>query len=118
MPGLVVSDRATVDKMLAMGLCVPTDNLELLLSMGFAREFPAISSGDHAHRWIRYIDKGYQQTGATYARVQIAQHAHLTFVSHSRSDAAPPPNKSAAMREANRPTIELIARLQPASSRP
>jgi hypothetical protein len=55
--------------------CVPTDNLDALVALGFERMYPKAASGYESHLWARSVDSGYNspRTG----RKLIVQRAYL-----------------------------------------
>jgi hypothetical protein len=61
---------------LAMRLpCVPTDNRDALLELGFERMYPQAASGYESRLWSRSVDSGY--IGSATGRKLIHQRAFL-----------------------------------------
>jgi hypothetical protein len=75
---VVLSNKDEIVRFLDMNLCPPTDNLEVLRDLGFAREFPNEKKGGKALLWIRHVDRGY--SGQTLKRSIRKQRARLTYV--------------------------------------
>jgi hypothetical protein len=38
--------------------CVPTDNRDALIELGFERMYPQTASGYESHLWVRSVDSG------------------------------------------------------------
>jgi hypothetical protein len=55
--------------------CVPTDNRDALIALGFERMYPQAVSGYESHLWMRSVDSGY--AGAAGGRKLIVQRAFL-----------------------------------------
>jgi hypothetical protein len=53
--------------------CVPTDNRDALVALGFERMYPQANSGYDSHLWTRSVDSG----GHAGARKLIVQRAFL-----------------------------------------
>ena len=62
---------------LAMRLpCVPTDNRDALVDLGFERMYPQASTGYESHLWTRSVDSGFT-SGLGSGRKLIVQRAFL-----------------------------------------
>jgi hypothetical protein len=51
--------------------CVPTDNRDALVALGFERMYPQAASGYDSHLWMRSVDSG-SRTGGRRLIVQRA----------------------------------------------
>jgi hypothetical protein len=51
--------REEIERGLRRLHCVPTDNRDALLALGFQRIYPQASSGNDSHLWVRSIDSGW-----------------------------------------------------------
>lgn len=60
--------------------CVPTDNRDALLALGFERMYPQAASGYDSHLWMRAVDSGY----TAGARKLVVQRAFLDGPSRTR----------------------------------
>jgi hypothetical protein len=56
--------------------CVPTDNRDALLALGFQRMYPQVTSGYDSHLWVRSVDAG-SSSSLCYGRRRIMQRAYL-----------------------------------------
>jgi hypothetical protein len=54
--------------------CVPTDNRDALVALGFQRMYPQAASGYDSHLWMRSVDSGYS---GSIGRRLIVQRAFL-----------------------------------------
>ncbi len=61
--------------------CVPTDNRDALIALGFERMYPHAASGYDSHLWMRSVDSGYNAG----ARRLIVQRAFLDAPTRRRS---------------------------------
>jgi hypothetical protein len=62
---------------LAMRLpCVPTDNRNALIELGFERMYPLAASGYESRLWVRSVDSGYVGSTGNGRRL-IVQRAFL-----------------------------------------
>lgn len=57
--------------------CVPTDNRDALIALGFEREYPQVASGYESRLWVRSVEYGYHSSGSSYARKLVQQRAYL-----------------------------------------
>lgn len=57
--------------------CVPTDNRDALVALGFERMYPQAASGYDSHLWMRSVDSGYNGGASGNARKLIVQRAFL-----------------------------------------
>lgn len=57
--------------------CVPTDNRDALVALGFERMYPQAMSGYDSHLWARSVDAGYNSDGGIGRRKLIVQRAFL-----------------------------------------
>jgi hypothetical protein len=57
--------------------CVPTDNRDALLSLGFERMYPQVASGYESHLWARSIDSDYNAGTMKKGRKLVMQRAFL-----------------------------------------
>jgi hypothetical protein len=57
--------------------CVPTDNRDALIALGFERMYPQVASGYDSHLWVRSIDSGYNAGAGMGYRKLIVQRAFL-----------------------------------------
>jgi hypothetical protein len=55
--------------------CVPTDNRDALIELGFERMYPETASGYESRLWTRSVDSGYVGSGS--GRKLIIQRAFL-----------------------------------------
>lgn len=115
---VAANDTTTFDRLLRLGVRVPTDNLSLLLERGFTRENPRIASGEFAHHWYREVDRGYRQSDRGLARDITRERARLSFISHSLADARRPVNKSQILREAHASHFAVIENADAVRSMP
>jgi hypothetical protein len=57
--------------------CVPTDNRDALVALGFERLYPRAVSGYDSHLWVRSVDSGYNAGASADGRKLIVQRAFL-----------------------------------------
>jgi len=57
--------------------CVPTDNREALIALGFERISPDAPTGYESHLWERAVDSGYRTVSMRNGRRKIVQRAYL-----------------------------------------
>jgi hypothetical protein len=57
--------------------CVPTDNHDALLSLGFERMYPQVTSGYESHLWVRSVDSDYNAGTERHGRKLVVQRAYL-----------------------------------------
>ena len=57
--------------------CVPTDNRDALIALGFQRMYPQIPLGYESHLWTRSVDANTSPGSSSYARKLIVQRAFL-----------------------------------------
>lgn len=55
----VFHSREEIERALLRLHCVPTDNRDALLALGFERMYPQAASGYESHLWVRSVDSGY-----------------------------------------------------------
>jgi len=51
--------REDIERALVRLHCVPTDNREALLALGFEPMYPEATKGYESHLWVRSIDSGH-----------------------------------------------------------
>jgi len=56
--------------------CVPTDNLDALIALGFERMYPQISSGYDSRLWVRAVESD-SCADSSRGRRRIVQRAFL-----------------------------------------
>ena len=54
--------REEIESALLRLHCVPTDNREALLALGFAPMYPKATKGYESRLWVRSIDSGYDSS--------------------------------------------------------
>lgn len=64
--------------------CVPTDNRDALVALGFERMYPQAVSGYDSHLWTRSVDSGYSAAQGMHGRKLIVQRAFLEGSSNRR----------------------------------
>jgi hypothetical protein len=64
--------------------CVPTDNRDALIALGFERMYPQVVSGYESHLWMRPVDSGYNGGSTRNGRKLIIQRAFLDGPSVTR----------------------------------
>jgi hypothetical protein len=57
--------------------CVPTDNRDALIALGFQRMYPQAASGYDSHLWMRSVDSGHNGGAIGLGRKLIVQRAFL-----------------------------------------
>jgi hypothetical protein len=57
--------------------CVPTDNRNALVTLGFERMYPQATSGYDSHLWVRAIDSEYSSGASGSRRKLVVQRAFL-----------------------------------------
>ena len=63
--------------------CVPTDNLDALIALGFERMYPQAASGYESRLWSRSMDAGYS-AGSRNGRKLVVQRAFLDRPSRTK----------------------------------
>jgi hypothetical protein len=66
--------REEIERLASRLPCVPTDNREALLALGFERMYPQAASGYDSHLWMRSVDAG---DSAVIGKRRIVQRAFL-----------------------------------------
>jgi hypothetical protein len=61
--------------------CVPTDNRDALIALGFERMYPQVVAGYESHLWIRSVDADYHAGATGNARRRVIQRAFLAGAS-------------------------------------
>jgi hypothetical protein len=51
--------REDIERALVRLYCVPTDNRDALLALGFQPMYPQATTGYERHLWVRSIDSGH-----------------------------------------------------------
>jgi hypothetical protein len=72
----IFHSREEIERALRRLHCVPTDNRDALLALGFQRMYPQVKSGYHSHLWVRSVDAGYSSSLCN-GRKLIMQRAFL-----------------------------------------
>jgi hypothetical protein len=68
--------REEIERMASRLPCVPTDNIDALIDLGFERMYPHVISGYESRLWIRSVEHRYGGSiGA--GRKLIVQRAYL-----------------------------------------
>ena len=57
--------------------CVPTDNRDALIALGFQRMYPQVPSGYESHLWTRSVDANTIAGSSSQARKLVIQRAFL-----------------------------------------
>jgi hypothetical protein len=57
--------------------CVPTDNRDALVALGFERMYPQTTSGYDSHLWVRSVDSGCSTGLSRSGRKFVVQRAFL-----------------------------------------
>ncbi|MGA2394861.1 MAG: hypothetical protein ABSH03_16090 [Candidatus Lustribacter sp.] len=69
--------REEIERLALRLPCVPTDNREALVALGFERLYPQAVSGYDSHLWTRSVDSGHNAGASGNARKLIVQRAFL-----------------------------------------
>jgi hypothetical protein len=69
--------REAIERALTRLHCVPTDNRDALLALGFERMYPQVGTGYYSHLWVRSIDAGDHIRPASGRRQMVVQRAYL-----------------------------------------
>jgi hypothetical protein len=72
----IFHNREDIEQALPRLYCVPTDNRDALLALGFQRMYPQVASGYESHLWVRSVDSGFASTLHNGRRL-IMQRAYL-----------------------------------------
>jgi hypothetical protein len=67
--------REEIERLAIRLPCVPTDNRDALLELGFERMYPQAASGYESRMWVRSVDSGY--IGSATGRKLVVQRAFL-----------------------------------------
>lgn len=51
--------REEIERLALRLPCVPTDNHDALIELGFERMYPRAASGYESRLWVRSVDSGY-----------------------------------------------------------
>jgi hypothetical protein len=94
--------REEIERLVLRLPCVPTDNRDALLELGFERMYPQVASGYESRLWMRSVDSGY--AGPSKGRKFIVQRAYLDGPSinrrsHHRQRPSDHPTTSALSKE-------------------
>jgi hypothetical protein len=58
--------------------CVPTDNRDALIALGFERMYPQVAAGYESHLWVRSVDSGCNNGANSSGRKKlVVQRAFL-----------------------------------------
>jgi hypothetical protein len=68
--------REEIERALVRLHCVPTDNREALLALGFEPMYPQVKKGYESHLWMRSIDSG-RGSSLSNIRKLVVQRAFL-----------------------------------------
>ena len=74
-----------IDRAARILMCVPTDNRDALIALGFERMYPQCASGYESHLWVRAIDAGGRYDATTGRKKLVMQRAYLDRPRRPRS---------------------------------
>lgn len=69
--------REEIERLASRLPCVPTDNRDALLALGFERMYPDATSGYDSRLWMRSVDAGTIGSSAGIGKKRIVQRAFL-----------------------------------------
>jgi hypothetical protein len=72
----VLHSQEEIERALPRLPCVPTDNRDALLTLGFQRMYPQVLSGYDSHLWSRAVNSGHGSSSCN-GRKLIVQRAYL-----------------------------------------
>ena len=79
-----VSLRKEIERAAPRVFCVPTDNRDALIALGFERMYPQAATGHESRLWVRSVDSGYCSGTTRNGRKLIVQRAYLDVSSQRK----------------------------------